>query len=224
MIKVDLWEEDGLLDEAATRGEMAAHKFWSKDFTKACIELFALNLDRGYRYSMYICFNDPTNTKNAVDRALGLFVGDPEWIYLRLYGENEKGPLDSSWDPYVEKELRDRLKEINERASSQALKQVQERLSPSMLGNREAIVEHELSIWYAIEHDGEKIAVWVLGPNYLADMITKNVPEDMSKIGKVVGYSLQEADEVVLTDIIEEEDCITAKVRFEVRPGKEVKG
>jgi len=224
MIKVDLWEEDGLLDEATTRGEIAARKFWGKGITRACVELFALNLDRGYRYCMYICFSNPTNTKNVVDRALSLFVGDPEWICLKLYGDNEKGPLDASWEPYGEKELRGRLKRINERANSQALKQAQERLGPGKVGNREVIVEYELSIWYAVEHDDEKIAVWVLGPNYLSDMITRNVPEDMSKIGRVVEYSLQEADEVALIDTIEEEDSITAKVRLQVRPDKEVKG
>jgi len=223
MNRIDIWDEDGPLDEAPARGATAASKFWRKDTEKACIELFGLNLDRGYRYHLYICFDSPESTKHAVERALSLFVGEPEWISLLLYEENEECPLDASWKPYREEELRDGLKRINERANSEGLKLVQERLTADILRNREIIVEYELSIRYAVEHDGEKIAVWVLGPNYLADVIPKNASEDLSTIGKVIEYDLREDGEVVLADIIEEEDYVTVRVRFETGLDKEAK-
>ena len=133
MNRIDIWDEDGPLDEAPARGATAASKFWGKDTEKACIELFGLNLDRGYRYHLYICFNNPESTKHAVERALSLFVGEPEWISLLLCEKNEECPLDASWKPYREEELRDGLKRIKERANSEGLKLVRETPYPGYL-------------------------------------------------------------------------------------------
>jgi len=212
MIKVDLWETDGMLDEALTRGAMAVEKFWHEDTAKACVELLAFNFDRGYRCHVYTCFAKPEQTENAVDKTLGLLVGNPKWIGLLLYAKDERGPFDEPWESYNEQRLRYKVRRNEEKITALALKLIQERGKPTIKKDKDVIVEYDLDIKYVVQRSGDQHVFWVLGSSLFTDSIIQNVPEDTAEFGGLVEYYVPEVEDVDLVDIVEEEDAITIRV------------
>jgi len=219
MIKVDLWETDGMLDEALTRSAIAAKKFWHKDTAKACIELLAFNFDRGYRCHVYTCFAKPEQTKDMVDKTLGMLVGNPKWIGLLLYARDEKGPFDEPWESYDEQKLRDKVRKNDKKTTSLALKLIQEREKSTVNEEKDVTIEYDLDIKYVIQRGEDRYVFWVLGSSLFADTIIQNVPEDTAELGRLIEYCVPVVEDIDLVDIIEEEHSIT--VRVEVKSQQE---
>jgi len=213
MRKVDLWEVDGLLDEAIERGVIASRKFWGKNVARAFVELSAFNFDRGYRYHLYSPVDDREQTSEVVKLALVISPGDPKFVGLLLYEKGEPSPLDTSWEPYDLEGLRRRIKDNEERVYSSAVRLVQERLGPDAK-QRDTVAEYDLEIKYLVQQNDRKHVLWVLGSNYLADQIAENIPSDFSRVGMIAACWIPEARNTELTDIIEEQDLITAHVKL----------
>jgi len=218
MRKIDLWESDGLLDETIERGAIASEKFWGKNVAQAFVEFLGFNLDRGYRYHLYQPVLSRERTKETIRNILGASPGDPKWVGLLLYEAVEPSPLDVSWEPYDLKRLLRKIKDDQGKANSYAADAVQERLG-SGAKRRDIVAEYDLEIKYLLQQNEHRLALWILGPNYVADQAIENIPRDFSKLGGIVGCWTPAAEDFELVDIIEDQDLITARV--ELKPKKD---
>ena len=212
MIKLDLWKGDGFLEEASKRGEIVSRKSWTEKTARACVELLSFNLERGYHYHLYACFDHPNQTRETIHEMVAISIGNIKWIGLLLYEKIEKNPYDEPWETYQLGKLREKLAKNNKEIEGLAQKLVSDQLKSNMRPRKDVVTEYELSIRYMIRRNDNKRILCVIGPNYRSDEIAANCHEDLAKMGKITSFVVPEVKGIRLIDLVEQDNSLVAKI------------